>query len=351
MSASVKAVDAASLLSEAHFFLHAINIERRQLVFVPSGRELLSRAAFIDGRSNLATSAKVFTLPFEDALAWYRSHDPDSTCDRLLVHTAFCGSTLLARALDHPNYSFVYKEPQALIDLVTMKQAGDVFCADDDDWSALLGLCLQQFRKSWSSTEVSVLKPSNWVNILLPDLVRCSGNYRAVLLTGSPRDFLLATIRGGRDRFAYVLKFFNQIQLEFPSYAPVIHGIDRDGGSGLLKSLKYCALAYHLQLQVFDRICADAGRNRQIRTKRLKMDELLADPVSSVKSVAQHLKIDLPEHLIVSNRKEVFSRYSKDTGTPFEAGRTAEINNDIEQQYCQDLDMAIRWYETALPAS
>jgi hypothetical protein len=337
------AYDIESVLLEARFFLKAVDIDRRQLVFLQTNRDVLAGAAFIDGRSQLAVNTREIRVPLTKALHWYETQQPNFTCDRLIAHTAFCGSTLLARALECKNYSFVYKEPQALIDLVRIKQHRHDANLAPDDWSALVKICLHQFQKSWSGDEVSVVKPSNWVNILLPELLQFSADFRLVLLSSSAREFLLATLRGGRDRFAYVLNFLNQLQLEFPAYAATIAAVESEPGSGLIKPLKHCAIAFHLQQRLFDAIGSNTSG-----VMRMSMQELLAEPGGSVSQVAQHLDITLPKQHVDSVRHSVFKSHSKDPEKQFGANQAAAVNSEIENLYAVELDQVMHWYNSTL---
>ena len=239
--------------------------------------------------------------------------------------------------------AIVYKEPQALIDLVNVKQHRRDADFATGEWSALVKICLHQFQKSWSDDEVSVVKPSNWVNILLPELLQASADFRLVLLSSSAREFLLATLRGGRDRFAYVLNFLNQLQLEFPAYAAIIDAVESEPGSGLIKPLKYCAIAYHLQQRVFDAIGSDTST-----VMRMSMQELLAEPGTSISQVARHLDIALPKRHVDSVGFTVFKSHSKDPEKQFGANQAAAMNNELEDLYAGELDQIMQWYNNTL---
>jgi len=350
MSPVHNAPDINAVLSGADFFLQGIDIEGGQLKFVQTSREVLSQASFLDGRTELAVAGPAFSIPLGRALQWYNNQPKDSASDRMIAHTAFCGSTLLARALDQKNRSFVYKEPQALIDLVTIKQSGEMLAGSGGDWPGLVRLCLMQFQKTWSPHEVSIVKPSNWVNILLPDLVRYSAGISLVLLSSSLREFLLAAIRGGRDRFAYVLNFLNYIQLEFPQYAATIASVE-GGGSGLLAPLKYCAIAYHLQQQVFDSLGGEVSGAWSNRPLRMSMAELLAQPEESVGGVAAHLGVAPGPELNGEFLSEVFGNYSKDPQQAFGVDQAAGLDREVEALYSLELAQTIDWYNSSLVIS
>jgi len=347
MSPVQKSINTNAVLSDADFFLQGVDIDSGQLTFIQSSREVLSQASFLDGRTALAVAGPAFFMPVERALDWFKSQPKNLASGRLIAHTAFCGSTLLARALDFENHVFVYKEPQALIDLATIKQRGTMAGGYHTQWPDLVRLCLMQFQKSWSLDEVSIVKPSNWVNTLLPDLLRYSDDVSLVMLSGSLREFLLASIRGGRDRFAYLLNFLNRIQLEFPRYAAIIAGVE-GGGSSLLAPLKYCAIAYHLQQQVFDSLEANmpgAGSNRPLR---LSMAELLAYPEESVRAVTEHMGITYGSEPRGEILSKVFSKHSKNPQQAFGVDRAAGLDREVEALYSLELAQTIDWYNSSL---
>ena len=101
------------LIANPAWFPHALDMERRSIEFAQIDRAGLSREAFLDAR--MAGSVKATAAATIDALAALT--DGPSHQLAFIFHTAFCCSTLMARALDMPGSSLALKEPDILMGL------------------------------------------------------------------------------------------------------------------------------------------------------------------------------------------------------------------------------------------
>ena len=108
---------------------------------------------------------------------------------RMIFHSAYCCSTLLARAFDIPGTSFGFKEPQILNDVVGLQLRR----SDPRRVAAAADVSLALLARSVDACEVSVIKPSNVLNPLLPLVIALRPGIRGVLLH-APLDVFLASI-------------------------------------------------------------------------------------------------------------------------------------------------------------
>jgi hypothetical protein len=207
----------SEVLESPDHFLTGVDLEERTLEFVHSSRDRLSRASFVDGRTPLGDAAPT-RVPLDEALDWFRQRRAGARTDRLLLHMSFCGSTLLARLLDVPGRSHAHKEPRCLI------QLADQQAYDRPDWrrdgALLTDFALDQLALPWPDAPRTLIKPSNWVNSMLPQLTATGVDCRALLLTLTPEQFLTAVFRGGGERVQYVHGLLMHLCTALPELRP-----------------------------------------------------------------------------------------------------------------------------------
>lgn len=104
-----------------------------------------------------------------------------------IFHSAFCGSTLLSRALNEPGQCLSIREPYALTQLSAFKRANPAFVAQ---WGAWPKLALYFIARGYFENEVTVIKPSNSANNLIPDLMALNIDTQALMLSTSLPQFM-----------------------------------------------------------------------------------------------------------------------------------------------------------------
>ena len=123
-------------------------------IFVPMDRAAYHRSIFLDGRISPAASGSM-RIPLATLSGAGRGPAPTAW----IFHVAHCGSTLLARALDRPQYNLVLREPLALRQLAITPAR------------ERLPLAATMLSRRYQSTLPTIIKANVPVNFLLPDLV------------------------------------------------------------------------------------------------------------------------------------------------------------------------------------
>lgn len=116
-----------------------------------------------------------------------------------IFHTAFCCSTLLARALDAPGYSMGLKEPAVLFDLAhawLQRRSG----ARPE---TALTVSLNLLSRPQEGEEVQIAKPSNGANHLAPLFLECAPGSRAIVMHSDLVSYLHGLVRRGEDGRAF----------------------------------------------------------------------------------------------------------------------------------------------------
>jgi len=119
---------------------------------------------------------------------------------RLIFHSAYCCSTLLARAFDIPGVSFGLKEPQILNDVIGLQLRR----GDPRQVAAALDVALLLLARPLGSGELNVVKPSNLVNPLIPLFTAMRPDIRGLLLHAPLETFLGSIARKEIEGRAWV---------------------------------------------------------------------------------------------------------------------------------------------------
>lgn len=112
-----------------------------------------------------------------------------------IFHSAFCCSTLLARAFDIPGKAMGLKEPLIFNDLMGWAHRG----AAPADVAKVLNDALDLLARPFGNGEAVVVKPSNVANALAPAILAMRPDARALLLYAPLRDYLNSIARKGMD--------------------------------------------------------------------------------------------------------------------------------------------------------
>jgi hypothetical protein len=330
----------SELLHTPEFFLANVAPESRALVFLKSSRDVLQSASFLDGRTNLSVDGKTYRLGIDDVRQYRDAHEITCAPSRFIFHVSFCGSTLLARACSVPGKSFCYKEPQALIDLATIKARHLPLHSDAADWSLLQDTVLQKLGTPWEPTETAVIKPSNWVNTILPELTSRPGS-RAVFLTMEPEEFLIAVLRGGQERIRYVCNLLAHLEQAFPAYSTLIREASAPEIAPLESIARLVLLALEIQLSAFRSV---RDSTSTMRSETLSYRMLTESPEAAVALTAQTLDLPFDPSDPEASVRRVFSRHSKQTDRSFERTDAAAVDRAVAREYQAVVRAAIDWY-------
>ncbi|NNC98960.1 MAG: hypothetical protein HKN85_02135, partial [Gammaproteobacteria bacterium] len=257
-----------------------------------------------------------------------------------LLHTSFCGSTLLARMLDVPGRAFCYKEPQALIHLAQLKGSPSDYFRDDDKWQLLIDFVLGQLRQRWSHNEPSIIKPSNWVNSILPDLAAATGGLKAVMLSIGAADFLAAVFRGGGERVRFTYSLLTHLQPSLPEYTDLIASVLAAELDTVQMFARMTLIAHAMQLRAFSQLASllpadDFGH--------CSYNGLLRDSETLSQRAAKTLELDLSLSELKSSIESNVRRHSKVSDRDYDQRQAEQVNREVNSAYFDSFLDALYW--------
>lgn len=246
-----------------------------------------------------------------------------------LFHSAYCASTMLAQALDHPGAATSLSEPVLLNDMVGWRRRG----ASPRDHAAVMDDALALLGRGFAASEAVIVKPSNIFNPLARGALTLRPQARAILLHAPLRDFLLSVARKGmwcrlwcRELLeSYLAEGYVQLGFEARDYFRQ-------------SDLQVAAVGWLAQQQAFAALLAWAPG----RIASLDSEVLTQDPVAAVAAAMDHLGLAGDRTAIADH--PALGRNSK-SGAPFAAGERQRDLAAAEAAYGEEIAQVVGWAE------
>lgn len=292
-------------------------------LFAPVEARRLADAPFLDARFGIdpANAQRIHwrTLPAT-------GRRPSAA---LLFHTAFCCSTLLARTLQAPPRVVALKEPACLTRL-----ASAALHIAPRQLDMPLSRALDLLARPWADGGRCVIKPTNQVNTLLPDILRlCDG--RALLLHSSLQDFVISCLKKFPDG-ERPLRWMAQHLVKGTRLQQRL-GVPWDHPFHFIEA---CVLTWYAQVERYaDALAQDADD----RLRSLDMQTLLADPLATVSACADWLELDIDAATLAERVELEFRRDAKHPERAYDAGRRADEARRTASTHADLLGAAVDW--------
>ncbi|WP_298691244.1 hypothetical protein [uncultured Sphingomonas sp.] len=325
----MSAIDSSSVLQGSGWLAHRYDPVLDSFHFVEVPRAAQSGATFLTDEFlpdtpplHVATRAQVIAAAPHTAPIHY------------IFHSAFCCSTLLARALDRPGLAIALKEPVVLNDLVGWRRRG----GKDGDVAAVLDSALTLLARPFAADEAVVIKPSNIVAGISNAMLAMRPDSRAVLMYTPLRAYLGSIAKKGlwgrlwvRDLFVGLL----QDRLIDLGIAAADHI--------KLTDLQIAAVGWLAQHALFARMLARHGGTR---VRSLDSETMLASPEEALRAVFALFgwggRLDLVSRIIADG---AFARHSKDA-VPFAAADRRDAQIAAADAHADEIEKVAIWAET-----
>lgn len=254
-----------------------------------------------------------------------------------LFHTAFCGSTLLARALHAPPHAVSLKEPLALHALAMARLKART-TEESDGVFAALPRYLALVSRPWAEGGRVLVKPANQANGLMDSILSAQPQARAVLLYSGLRGFMISCFKKLPDSEQRI-RWMAQALLRDTQLSRRL-GVDPGGAFNLVES---CALAWYAQMERYA-LALDADTDDRLRT--LDFDEVLAAPSDRVRDCARWLQ--LAQDGLDERVPRVFSRHSKGNSPAYDSDERDRENARVLDAFGETIDRAVAWAEDSI---
>jgi hypothetical protein len=319
------------LLGDPCWFPTALDSGAGTIRFGHIDRDTLASESFLDERmhgaitrwESASLSAVVSALESEQ-----RKAPP------FVFHTAFCCSTLLARALDQPGVAFALKEPDILMSLANALRVDEQLQQSPARMSALVRTVFGLLGRRFTADELVLIKPTNSANNLIPYAVETGA--RVILLYGGLRDYLISVLKKGEACKSFVRQQYNIFALD-----PKGLGAIPQRQAVAFTDLQACAMVWRHQMELFQRVLSSAPQGQ---VASLEFTSLLDAPAAVLGEVARHLELDHSEAALESVAcGEIFSKNSKFADQEYSADQREQDASLIGERYAEALDLIENW--------
>lgn len=336
----MKAFD--SILSSPDWFLASFDPDGGRFAFFKTNRQKLDGAAFHDGRTELSINSELVYVSLDEAISWRDNQGSLFTPHRIIAHISFCASNLLARSLELGGRSLSYREPQVLIDLANIKAARNTLTEQNAVWQSVLQFAFGQFQKCSVEQDAAFVKPSNWVNNILPDLAIDSERARFVLMDMDIESYLIANIRGGKSRIGYSLELLNHLVSERPKYQSMIVTVEKMPITPMRRALYLLVICFEIQMTLLAIIERETRAQHVFRLSRI---DFLTSPEQSLLSASRTLDLPIPSADSAPDRIELFNSHAKlDEKKVFSSIYEESQNARIKSEFQVDISSACEWH-------
>ncbi len=319
---------AASIVADFEWFPVRVDVGRGAIQFVRLTRSDHRAIPFLyDDYIGPARERRELSL---DQVA--SASAPPRPC-HFIFHSAFCCSTLLARALDIEGRAMGLKEPYSLADIGIAATGAASVRALDRPLSPLLTLLARPFGPG----ETTIVKPGNAANPMIDRILALRPQSRALLLYSPLPDFLRSIAGKGLFGRSWA-RLLLAARLRLPEFDDGLGDSER----WPLTDLQVAALAWLQQLAQFGRLV----REQPGRVATLDSQSLLADPAAALAGLSGLFDLNLTAREAATLAAgPVFARESKSQGKAFSAVERAEQQARVDQAHGEEIAMVVRWAE------
>ncbi|WND04093.1 hypothetical protein QGN29_06860 [Temperatibacter marinus] len=251
-----------------------------------------------------------------------------------IFHSAYCCSTLLARAYDVPGQSMGLKEPMLLNDIKGIQSRG----AQPQQVLALLDGVLTLLSRPFETGEAVIVKPSNVVNFFAGHMLNMRPNAHALFLYAPLEEFLVSIARKG----LWGRHWVRDLMLKQLKDGLVQLGIKGDEFL-MLTDIQVAAVGWLTQHLLFQRLIQSIG---SARVKTLNSKKLLSDPKQVMKVLNKHFNVamtdDQLEALVTG---PVFTKHSK-TASDYSAEKRETERKRGADLHAEEVEKVVHWAQT-----
>jgi hypothetical protein len=247
-----------------------------------------------------------------------------------IFHSAYCCSTLLARAFDRAGSAMGLKEPIVLNDVAGWRRRG----AEPRRVAMALDHSLRMLERPFGLGEKVIVKPSNVVNALAPAMLAMRPNAHAVLLYAPLPLYLASIAKKGMWGRLWVRELL-QRQLEdgLVDYGFTAEDYLRQ------TDLQVAAVGWLAQDRLYRRLIDRFGPER-VRT--LNSETLVARPHDALGRLAALFGLEWDTATVAAIVAAEFKRHSK-LGESYDAGDRRAEQSQAAAAHAEEIAMVAAW--------
>jgi hypothetical protein len=327
-------VSARDLILDPDWHLDALDLQAGQAVFVKASRSLLEETPFLDDRLD-RSGLKTLSVSLQDLA---RADIPAPARSPVFIwHSAFCGSTLLARLLSGTGHGLCLREPGVLMALSSLKRHNHA-----DAFRSLTPVVFKALAHQAGDAERVIFKPTNIVNNLILEAAQIFPESRNIFMTSELREFLISIAKkneSGRAFARRIYAMFARDGLRAGSIPP--------DQTLSLTDMQIAALVWLMEVE---QMRAAQTALPTERSAWLDGDRFIGAPAPALKAASAYFELGFdPDEIDTLVSGPTLNRDAKDPGRAYGAGDRAREADRITEAMGPDLQRIVDWAFKVLP--
>lgn len=324
-------LNAQTLLESPDYF--PLKFEGANLVFVKMSRSSYQQSIFTLPSRIVTDGNETWTIPFSTIVSIVEQNELDLPSPSVIFQIAHCGSTLLSRALDQPNSSFVIRESFALRQYCASPVPADEYAVNTRKRG--LNALWTLLSRKYAANENVLLKSNVPVNYALNEINEYSPRLKGVLLHCSFTEYLVATLKSEQRR-AWAKHVVREMAQKIQSL---------DGFSTLaiesLDAAQATAILWLSQIQYYQ-LAIEQNPN----LLALNSMHLFEQPGHTLLACSEHLSlnIDKADSKRISN-SDLFTRHAKTPELSYTKEQRTEDLRQLQVRYKNEIAQTLDWCE------
>ena len=335
----------STIIEDAQWRLCNIDPNSRSFQFIHTPREVLKSNNFADQHyTENPSAAKLISIPFDEIEKAINTDDLDNKC-HYIFHSAFCGSTLLSKSLDYEGNSVGIREPHVLFQLSTMKRANPLVAAQSAEWMKMFKLAFYFLSRPYNDGEITLIKPSNAMNNLIPELLNISKSNKSLFLFSTLKEFLISNLKKGLEYETFVN---SSLEVLYSNYVPSDHDEQiNEVDPFKISPLRRAALLWVVQMAQFQFYFKHLPDERK---SKLSFSEFISEPEKTLTEYNQFFQLGFGEDTVNNiAHSELFSKHAKGEKADYNLEMKKEEDNKIIEQNRQQIEETLEWVKTQFP--
>lgn len=313
------------ILSDAEWLAHRYDRSSDQIRFLRVPRQRHREISFLTDEN--IGAAPVNIIDRSEAVSLASPGTP-----HFIFHSAFCASTMLVRAMDHPGIAMGLSEPVILNDIVGFRRRGEF---QPSQVAQALDEALTLLARPFARGEAVIIKPSNILNTLAGAMMAIRPDSKALFLYAPLPIFLASVARKGMWCRLWARELLEGLLLE----GAINLGFETKDYFRLT-DLQVAAVGWLAQHALFGTLAQRLGQSRLMT---LNSETLMADQGKAVSALASHFGLGKAGELHLTDNAAL-RRHSK-TGKVFDADQRRAEQQQAYAAYGDEIEKVNIWAE------
>jgi len=314
--------------------LYLYEFDKDAAIFQPMTRDAFERSIFLDGRIKHGKRQSL-RVPLSQLLQAWAGPAPAERRIGWIFHVAQCGSTLLARALDHPGRSLVLREPAALRRLGVIAGADSAHenAVSSESFARMLSVTQSLLGKRWEQAAPVIAKANVPVNFIADEVMAHDPGASAICLYFPLADYVAAILRT-EGHVRWTEGVFEELRLAGSPYAA--------GHVPLTPAGKAAAL-WFAQMKAFAALI-----EKYPAVRSLEAGHFFSNPASTVEVAAGLFGVSLdPGEAEEIAASELFASYSKNPALDYDPEVREAREAEAKARLAGEIAEAVEWARAA----